>query len=74
VLFELAMSFIVIALDGGLLEGSVHPFELAVGLWMVGLSETMLDLVLAADTIEHVHPVAGLSGAECCRRTGCRYR
>src|SRR6476646_11784390 len=53
------MSFIVIALDGGLLERSVHPFDLAVGPWMVGLGETMLDLVLAADTIEHVHPVAG---------------
>jgi hypothetical protein len=26
---------------------------------MVGLGETMLDLVLAADAIEHVHPVAG---------------
>jgi hypothetical protein len=32
---------------------------LAVGPWMVGLGETMLDLVLAADAIEHVHPVAG---------------
>ena len=63
-LFELAMSFIVIALDGGLFERSVHPFDLAVGPWMVGLGETMLDLVLAAHAIEHVHPVAA----------GCRYR
>jgi hypothetical protein len=47
VLFELAMGFIVIALDGGLLERSVHPFDLAVGPWMVGLGETMLDLVLS---------------------------
>ena len=58
-LFELAMSVIVIALDGRLLKRTIHSFDLAVGPWVVGFSEAMLDLVLAADAIEHVQPVAG---------------
>jgi hypothetical protein len=58
VLFELAMRIIVIAPDGRLLERAVHPFDLAVGPRMVGLGEAMLDIMLAADAIEHMHSVA----------------
>ena len=58
-IFELAMSVIVIAPDGRLLERTVHPLDLAVGPRMVWLGEAMLDVVLAADAIEHVQPVAG---------------
>src|SRR3954447_12450896 len=37
VLFELAVAGIVISPDGGLLEGSVHPLDLAVGPRVIGL-------------------------------------
>ena len=65
VLLELVMGFVVIAPDGGFLEGAVHPFDLTVGPWMVRFGETMLDPMLAADAVEHVQPVAG-------RRAGSR--
>ena len=58
-LFELPMGLVVIAPDGGVLEGSVHPLDLTVGPRMLGLGQTMLDLVLATDAVEHVEPVAG---------------
>lgn len=58
-IFKLPVSVVVIAPDGSLLERSVHPLDLAIGPWMVGLGEAMLDVVLAADAIEHVQPVAG---------------
>src|SRR3546814_12126933 len=32
--------------DGGLLDGAHHPFGLAVGPWVIGLGEAMLDAVL----------------------------
>src|SRR3546814_1681211 len=38
--------------DGGLLDGAHHPFGLAVGPWVIGLGEAMLDAVLLADTAE----------------------
>ena len=51
---------IVEGLDGGLLDGAVHPFGLAVGPGMIGFGELVLDAVLAADTVEDVaHPLGG---------------
>ena len=41
-------------LDGGVLDGAVHPFGLAVGLRMVGLGKAVLDAVCQADGIEYV--------------------
>src|SRR3546814_6581839 len=38
--------------DGGLLDGAHHPFGLAVGPWVIGLGEALLDAVLLADTAE----------------------
>jgi diguanylate cyclase (GGDEF)-like protein len=58
VLSELAMRVVVIAPDGCLFERPVHSLDLTVGPRMVGLGEAMIDVVLAADTIEHVQPVA----------------
>ena len=51
---ELGVRSIVVALDGRLFEGAVHPFDLAICPWMVGLGEPMFDAVLIADAIEHV--------------------
>jgi len=56
--FELPVGVVVVAAHGGLLESSIHPFNLTVGPRMVRLSEAMLDAMFAANTIEHVKPVA----------------
>lgn len=56
---ELLAAGMVVASDRGLLQRSVHPFDLAVGPSVIGLCEAMLDAVLDADAVEHVHPVTG---------------
>ncbi len=56
---ELLVGLVMVALDGGVLDGSVHPLDLTVGPGMVGLGQTMLDAVLVADAIEHVPAVEG---------------
>ena len=59
VLSELRVGLVVIAPNGGFLEGAVHPLDLTVGPGMVRLGEAVLDAMLAADAVEHVQPVAG---------------
>jgi hypothetical protein len=51
----------VIAIDGRLLERSVHPLDLAVGPGRVRLGKPVLDAMLAADVVEHmaVHKAVG---------------
>jgi hypothetical protein len=56
---ELRVGLVVIAPNGGFLEGAVHPLDLTVGPGMVRLGEAVLDTMLAADAVEHVQPVAG---------------
>ena len=51
---ELIMALVMVALDGGVLERPVHPLDLTTGSRVVGLGQTMLDAVLAADTVEAV--------------------
>jgi len=51
---QLLLAFVVIALDGGLFESSVHSFDLPLGPWMVGLGEPMLDAVLSAGAVERM--------------------
>jgi hypothetical protein len=41
--FELFVGVIEEAFDGGLLDGSVHAFDLSVGPGMVGLGQTVAD-------------------------------
>ena len=53
------MGLVVIAPNGGFLEGAVHPLDLTVGPGMVRFGEAVLDTMLAADAVEHVQPVAG---------------
>lgn len=45
---------IVEALDGRLLERPVYALDLAVGPWMFGLGEAMIDIVLRASEFEGV--------------------
>ena len=58
-LSELPVSLVVIASNGGFLEGAVHPLDLTVGPGRVRLGEAVLDTMLAADAVERVQPVAG---------------
>ncbi len=50
---------VVAALDGGVLDGAVHPLDLAVGARVVGLGETVLDAVLSAGKLERVGTEVG---------------
>jgi hypothetical protein len=50
--FELAMSAVMVALNSNLLEGSVHPFNLAVGLRMTWFGQSALDAVRVTEHIE----------------------
>src|SRR3546814_2937174 len=56
---ELLMALVVVAPDGGLLDGSVHAFGLSVGPGLVGFGETVFDAVLTASHVEHVRGVSG---------------
>lgn len=44
----------MIGAHGGLLEGAVHAFDMAIGPRMVGLGETMVDLMASAGELEGV--------------------
>lgn len=46
------MAFVVAAFDGRLLDGAIHPLDVAVGLWMVWLGEPMLNVVGLANHVE----------------------
>ena len=54
VLPELVVAVVVIAFDGGVLDGAVHSFDLPVGPWMVRFGQPVLDTVVAADLVEAV--------------------
>jgi hypothetical protein len=50
--FELVMGVVEVSLDGGILDGSVHAFDLPVGPGMVGLGQPMLDPMKEAEPVE----------------------
>ncbi len=56
---EALQVLVVERLHGGVLDGPVHPFGLAVGPGMVRLDEPVLDAVLPTDAVEHVAAQAG---------------
>ena len=58
VLPELVVAVVVVAFDGGILDGAVHAFDLAVGPGVVGLGKPVLDAMLATDLVEAVDAVA----------------
>ena len=61
---ELIVALVVVSLDGGLLEGAVHAFDLSVGPRMSRLCQTMVDIVLGARVLERMRPeaLAGVHG------------
>ena len=48
------MAVVVVTLDGRLLDGPVHSFDLTVGPGMVDLGAAVFDAMLAAADFEHV--------------------
>ena len=58
---QLVVGVVVEALDCGLLDGAVHPLDLAVGPRMLGLSQAMIDIVAGAGHVEGVSPERLLS-------------
>lgn len=54
VLVELLRRLIVEALDGGLFQRAIHPFDLAVGPGVSGLGQAMLDAIFAANAVKTV--------------------
>ena len=51
---ELIVGFVMISLDGCVLDCPVHPLDLAVRPRMIGLGQPMLDPVLTTGTVEGV--------------------
>src|SRR6187200_1180212 len=51
---ELRMAAVVVALNGGLFDGPVHPLDLTVGPRVIGLGQPMLDAIAAAGSVEGV--------------------
>ena len=63
VALQLGMIVVVEALDGGVLDGAVHPLHLPIGPRVLHLGQTMLDAVLVADAIEDVVEGVDVAGA-----------
>ena len=55
---QLVVVVVMIAFDGGVLNGSVHSLDLTISPGMVWLGQPMFDAVLAANLVEAVHPIA----------------
>ena len=72
VLSELSVMEVVVGADGGLLEGAVHAFDLAVGPRMAGLGQAVVDGVVSAGQLEGVR--AEDFAASPGQGSGCRCR
>ena len=49
------MCAVVVSLDGGLFDGSVHAFHLAVGPGVVNFCEPVFNVMFLANTVKEVH-------------------
>src|SRR5712691_8250276 len=52
--FELVVGVVEVAFDGGVLDGSVHALDLAVGPGMVGLGKPLFDSMEVAGAVERM--------------------
>jgi hypothetical protein len=59
VIFKLSVCLVVISSDSCVLQRSVHPLNLTVGPWVIGLGETVLDAMPPAG------PVEGMAAPAC---------
>jgi hypothetical protein len=55
-MFELLVVVVVVAPDGGVLDGAVHAFDLAVGPRVLWLGEAVFDAELCAGVLEGMSP------------------
>lgn len=74
-LTQLAVGFVVEALDGLVLDGSVHPLDLAIGPGVFRVGRAMIDIAARAGELERVRPEEfaigdRLSDQWHCRATG----
>src|SRR5690349_24982795 len=53
---ELVVAVVVEALDGGVLDGPVHPLDLTIGPGVLGPGRAVLDVILGASEFESVGP------------------
>ena len=67
---KLVVAIVMVALDGGVLDGAVHSLDLAIGPRMVGLGQAVLDAVLAADLVEAMDSVARGTSVPVAREVG----
>ena len=54
VFLEMPMGLVMITLDGGLLEGAVHPLDLTVRPEVIRLGQAVIDVVFTAHAVEDV--------------------
>lgn len=74
-LTQLVVCSVVEALDGRVLDGSVHPFDLAIGPGVFRLGRAMIEITARAGELERVRPEEfsigdRLSDQRHCRATG----
>lgn len=50
--FELGMVVVVEAFDRRILDGAVHPLDLAIGPWMAWFGQSMLDIEIGTGPLE----------------------
>ena len=53
---KLVMSSVVEAFDSRILDGAVHPLDLAIGSWVLRLGQAMIDVVAGARHFEGRSP------------------
>ena len=56
---ELLVAVVMEPFDRRVLDGAVHPLDLAVGPWVVGLGQPVLNAVRLADYVEAHRPGVG---------------
>ena len=67
---QLGMSVVMVAFDGRLFDGAVHPLDLADDPGMLDLGEPVLDPIFDAAHVEHLGHIGGRGAIGVARRKG----
>ena len=54
--FELLMRAVVVSLDSGLFDSTVHAFHLAIGPGVIDFSQAVFNVMFLANTVKEVPP------------------
>ena len=68
--FELFVGVVKVALDRGILDGSIHALDLSVGPGMVGFGKAVFDSVSVAEPVEGMAAPSGRSSSTVLRQVG----